>query len=147
LEGVRTVLGGKTGQAYVFAGSGHLALEFGVANLVEHGDRVLLIDTGFFASRYRLICERYEAQLTSLTTTICDRVPLDKIEVQLKQAADEGKPYKVVHVVHVDTSTDVVEDIAGIGRLAHRYGALMSVDGVCAAAGIEVNCDGWDIDM
>jgi len=33
LEGVRTVLGGQTGQAYVFAGSGHLALEFGVGLL------------------------------------------------------------------------------------------------------------------
>ena len=55
LEGVRTVLGGKTGQAFIIAGSGHVALEFGVANLVEAGDRVLLIDTGFFAGRYRLI--------------------------------------------------------------------------------------------
>jgi alanine-glyoxylate transaminase/serine-glyoxylate transaminase/serine-pyruvate transaminase len=147
LQGVRTVLGGQSGQAYVIAGSGHLALEFGVANLVEAGDRVLLIDTGFFASRYRLICERYEAQLTAVTAAIGDVVPLDGIESELKQAADAGRPYKVVHVVHVDTSTDVAVDVAEIGRLAHRYGALMSVDGVCAAAGMEVNCDAWDVDM
>src|SRR5262245_523045 len=129
LEGVRSVLGGKTGQAFVIAGSGHLALEFGVANLVEAGDRVLLIDTGFFASRYRIICERYAAQLTALTATVGDVLPLDTIEAELKQAADAGKPYKLVHVVHVDTSTDVAEDIAGIGKLAHQYGALLSVDG------------------
>jgi alanine-glyoxylate transaminase/serine-glyoxylate transaminase/serine-pyruvate transaminase len=147
LEGVRTVLGGKTGQAFIIAGSGHVALEFGVANLVEAGDRVLLIDTGFFAGRYRLICERYEAQLTALTAAIGDVVPLDAIDAELRQAAAAGKPYKVVHVVHVDTSTDVAEDIAGIGKLAHQYGALLSVDGVCAAAGVEVNCDGWDVDM
>ena len=147
LEGVRTVLGGKTGQTFVIAGSGHLALEFGVANLVEDGDRVLLIDTGFFAGRYRLICERYEADLKALTAPIGDVVPLDAIAAELKKAAEQGRPYKVVHAVHVDTSTDVVEDIASIGKLAHQYGALMSVDGVCAAAGIEVNCDTWDIDM
>ena len=147
LEGVRTVLGGRTGQAYVFAGSGHLALEFGVANLVEAGDRVLLVDTGFFAHRYRLICERYDAPLTVLSATMGERVPLEAIEAELKKGSDAGKPYKVVHAVHVDTSTDVMEDIAGIGRLAHRYGAHLSVDGVCAAAGVAVDCDTSDIDM
>jgi alanine-glyoxylate transaminase/serine-glyoxylate transaminase/serine-pyruvate transaminase len=147
LEGVRTVLGGQTGQAYVFAGSGHLALEFGVANLVEAGDRVLLVDTGFFAHRYRLICERYEAPLTVLSAPMGDVVPLEAIEAELKKAADAGQPFKVVHAVHVDTSTDVMVDVAGIGRLAHRYGALLSVDGVCAAAGMAADCDTSDVDM
>ena len=147
LEGVRVVLGAQTGQTFVFAGSGHLALEFGIANLVEAGDRVLLIDTGFFAHRYRLIVERYDAPLTVLSALMGERVPLETIEAELKRAAGEGKPYKVVHAVHVDTSTDVLEDIAGIGRLAHRYGALLSVDGVCAAAGLAVDCDSSDVDM
>jgi len=105
LEGVRTVLGGRTGQAYVFAGSGHLALEFGVANLLEAGDRVLLVDTGFFAHRYRLICERYDAPLTVLSATMGGRVPLEAIEAELKQGSDAGKPYKAAGVaVACDTS-------------------------------------------
>jgi alanine-glyoxylate transaminase/serine-glyoxylate transaminase/serine-pyruvate transaminase len=147
LEGLRVVLGANKGSPFVMPGAGHVALEFGVSNLVEDGDRVLLIDTGFFAKRYRLICERYEANLTALTAPIGDSVPLETIEAELKRAAGAGQPYKLVHVVHVDTSTDVMVDVAAIAWLAHRYGALMSVDGVCAAAGTEVSCDAWGVDM
>jgi alanine-glyoxylate transaminase/serine-glyoxylate transaminase/serine-pyruvate transaminase len=141
LEGVRVVLGGHQGQAYVFPGSGHLALEFGAANLIEPNDKVLILDHGYFSQRYRLICERYDAQIKVLTAPVGDEVPLETIEAELKQG------YKLVHVVHVETSTDICANVPAIAQLAHRYGALMSVDGVCAAAAMELQCDAWDVDM
>src|SRR5262249_39839623 len=105
LEGVRMVLGAQKGQVYVIPGSGHLALEFGVANLVEPSDKVLILDHGFFSQVYRLICERYDPQITVLTAPFGDAVPLAAIEAELQ------KGYKVVHVVHVETSTDVCADV------------------------------------
>ena len=142
LENLRTVLGARGGVPYVFAGSGTLALEFGAANLIERGDAVLVIDTGVFAYRFNQVCERYDANLTVISAPLGDVVPFDQIERELSTGR-----YKVIEVCHVDTSTDVMVDIAAVGKLAKRYEAMLVVDGVCAAGGVSVNCDAWGVDM
>jgi alanine-glyoxylate transaminase / serine-glyoxylate transaminase / serine-pyruvate transaminase len=142
LEGVRAVLGGHKGVPFVFAGSGTLALEFGAANLIEPGEKTLVVDTGVFAYRFNQICNRYDAQLTVLSALPGDTVSLAAIEAELKQGG-----YKMIEVCHVDTSTDVMVDVAAVAKLANRYGVLMVVDGVCAAGGVAVNCDEWGVDI
>ncbi len=142
LENLRVVFGARGGTPYVFAGSGTLALEFGAANLIEPGDRVLVIDTGVFAYRFNQVCERYDANLTVLSAPVGETVPLDQIERELGRGN-----YRLVEVCHVDTSTDVIVDVAAVGQLARRYGALLVVDGVCAAGGVAVDCEGWGVDM
>ncbi|MBI1801592.1 MAG: alanine--glyoxylate aminotransferase family protein, partial [Chloroflexi bacterium] len=130
------------GAPYIIAGSGTLALEFGAANLIEPGDKVLLIDTGVFAYRFQQICERYDAQITVLNAPPGDTISLDAVEAELQKGG-----YKFVEMVHVDTSTDVQVDVTAVSKLARRYGALVVVDGVCAAAGVEVKCDEWGVDL
>ncbi|MBI3734711.1 MAG: alanine--glyoxylate aminotransferase family protein [Chloroflexi bacterium] len=142
LEGMRVVLGARAGAPYIIAGSGTLALEFGAANLIEPGDKVLLIDTGVFAYRFQQICERYDAQITVLNAPPGDTISLDAVEAELQKGG-----YKFVEMVHVDTSTDVQVDVTAVSKLARRYGALVVVDGVCAAAGVEVKCDEWGVDL
>ncbi len=142
LENLRVVFGAESGVPYVFAGSGTLSLEFGAANLVEPGDKVLVIDTGVFAYRFNQVCERYDANLTVLSAPVGETVPLAQIERELSSGT-----YKMIEVCHVDTSTDVLVDIAAVGKLAQQYGALYVVDGVCAAGGVAVNCDAWGVDI
>ncbi|MCA1553227.1 MAG: alanine--glyoxylate aminotransferase family protein [Chloroflexi bacterium] len=142
LENLRVVFGARSGVPFVFAGSGTLSLEFGAANLIEPGDKVLVVDTGVFAYRFKQVCERYDAALTVLSAPLGETVPLERIERELSSGA-----YKLIEVCHVDTSTDVMVDIAAVGRLVRQYGALYVVDGVCAAGGVEVNCDAWDVDI
>jgi len=45
------------GQPFVFAGSGSLAMDIGAANLVEPGDKGIVINTGYFSDRMGVICE------------------------------------------------------------------------------------------
>ena len=142
LENLRVVFGARSGTPYVFAGSGTLSLEFGAANLIEPGDRVLVIDTGVFAYRFNQVCERYDADLTVLSAPVGETVPLERIERELSQGH-----YKLIEVCHVDTSTDVMVDVGAVGQLARRYGALLVVDGVCAAGGVPVECEAWGVDM
>jgi alanine-glyoxylate transaminase/serine-glyoxylate transaminase/serine-pyruvate transaminase len=55
--------------------------------------------------------------------------------------------FKLITVTHVDTSTGVCTDVKGLAALAHQYGALCLVDGVCSVAGEELRMSDWGVDL
>src|SRR5512133_2340081 len=87
LERMRDVFLCKTGQPLVLAGSGTLAMDTAGANLVEPGDRALVINTGFFGDRYATILERYGAQVSQVRAEVGSRPTLEAVE-----AALQGEP-------------------------------------------------------
>src|SRR5512135_2326147 len=76
LQDLRRVFDSPSGQPLVLAGSGTLAMDCAGANLVEPGDKALVIDTGYFSERFGAILERYGALVTRLTTTPGNRPAL-----------------------------------------------------------------------
>lgn len=142
LAGVRDVWLSKTGQPFVMAGSGSFAMDMAAANLIEQGDEVLVVSTGYFGDRFAAIAERYGGKVTRLTAPLGDIVALDEIE-----AALGARQYKILIVTHVDTSTAVVTPAREIVGLANRFGALSIVDGVCATAGEEFRQEEWGADV
>lgn len=142
LERLRGVFLTEEGQPFVVAGSGTLAMEMAAANLIEPEDWVLLVDTGYFSHRFASICERYGARVTQVGAKLGDVPSLEEVERALK-----GAKYKLLLATHVDTSTGVLVDVASLGSLAHRYGALSVVDGVCAVGGQEFRQEEWGIDI
>ncbi|MCS7009653.1 MAG: hypothetical protein NZL93_06920, partial [Chthoniobacterales bacterium] len=52
LEKLRIVFQSPSGQPFVVAASGTFAMDVAVANLVEPGDRVLLLNIGYFSQRF-----------------------------------------------------------------------------------------------
>ena len=142
LENMRKVFLCPSGQPVVMAGSGSFAMDMAAANLIEPGDKVLVISTGYFGDRFAAITERYGAQVTLLRASVGDIVPLDQIDKALK-----GDHFKLVTVTHVDTSTGVVAPVKDIAGLAGRYGALSVADGVCATAGEECRQEEWGLDV
>ncbi len=142
LERLRQVFLSDDGQPFVLAGSGTLAMDAVGANLIEPGDRALVINTGFFGDRYAAMLSRYGAQVTQLTAPVGGRASLDEIEDALKKDS-----YKLVTVTHVDTSTGVITDVQGVAGLAARYGALSVVDGVCSVAGEALRMSAWGVDV
>jgi len=142
LERLREVFLTKGGQPFVVAGSGTLAMEMAVANLIEPQDRVLLMDTGYFSHRFDSICERYGARVTQAGGKLGDVPSLEEVERGLRDAK-----YKLLLVTHVDTSTGVRVDVAALGGLARQYGAVSVVDGVCATGGEEFRQEEWGVDI
>ncbi|MBN1536657.1 MAG: alanine--glyoxylate aminotransferase family protein [Anaerolineales bacterium] len=142
LERMRRVFMSENGQPFILAGSGTLAMDSVGANLVEPGDRVLVICTGYFGDRYAALLKRYGAQVDQVTAPVGGRPSLEDIEKALKQ-----QKYKIVFVTHVDTSTGVIADVPGTATLAAQYGALSVVDGVCSIAGEELNMSAWGVDV
>jgi len=130
------------GQAFIMAGTGTLAMDMAASNLIEKGDKVLVISTGYFGSRYAELLVRYGADVTFLQSEIGDIVPLDIIEDELKK-----DDYKLLTFTHVDTSTAVMVDPKPIGKLAQKYNVLSILDGVCSVAGEEIRQEEWGIDV
>jgi alanine-glyoxylate transaminase / serine-glyoxylate transaminase / serine-pyruvate transaminase len=131
-----------TGQPFILAGTGTLAMDMAGANLIEPGDAALVISTGYFGERFAALLERYGAEVTLLKAATGQVVPTEAIESELKK-----KPYKLMTFTHVDTSTAVLVDPVPIGQLGKKYGVLTVLDGVCSVAGEEIRQQEWGIDI
>jgi alanine-glyoxylate transaminase/serine-glyoxylate transaminase/serine-pyruvate transaminase len=142
LERMRQVFFCPDGQPFILAGSGTLAMDLAGANLIEPGDRALVVNTGYFGDRFGTLLERYGAQVSHVRAAVGGRPTLEEVEAALK-----SEPYKLMTVTHVDTSTGVLTDVAGLAALGRRYGTLVVVDGVCSVAGEELDMAGWGVDV
>ncbi len=143
LEDLRRVfLAGPDHQPFILAGSGTLAMDSAVANLVEADDRVLVVDTGYFSQRMADIMRRYGGDVTLLSAPPGETINPE----QLRAALAEGD-YALVTITHVDTSTGVLTDVEGLSKAAREADALVIVDGVCAAAAEEMRQADWGVDV
>jgi alanine-glyoxylate transaminase/serine-glyoxylate transaminase/serine-pyruvate transaminase len=142
LARLRTVFDAPTSQPLICTGSGTLAMEIGLANLIEPGDRVLILESGVFASRFRTIAERNGAEYRVEAAPLGRVFDLDHV----RQAIDSFRP-KVVTITHVDTSTGVRVEVEPLARLARQRDALVLVDGVCSIGGEEFHGDAWGVDV
>lgn len=143
LERMRQVFLCAQGQPFIVAGSGTLAMDMAASNLVEAGDKALVVNTGYFGDRFAAILERYGAGVTHVRAPVVGDTPsCEEVEAALKSA-----DYKLMTVTHVDTSTGVRTDVRQLADLGRRYNVLVVVDGVCATAGEALYQDDWGVDL
>lgn len=119
-----------TDQPFVVAGSGSLGMEMAVVNLLDPGARAVVVHTGFFSDRMAQMLERRGVVVRRLVAEPGD-APSPAALAALLAAA----PADAVFVTHVDTSTGVRADVAGLAAVVRPTGARLVVDGVCATAG------------
>jgi len=143
LERLREVFLSPSGQPFVVAGSGTLAMDMAAANLIEPGDRALVVHTGYFSERFAAILERYGATVERVHAPAIGDAPA----VEEVAAALERIRPKVMTITQVDTSTGVLADVRALAALGRQHGALVVVDGVCSIAGEELRQDEWGVDV
>jgi alanine-glyoxylate transaminase/serine-glyoxylate transaminase/serine-pyruvate transaminase len=130
------------GQPIVVAGSGTLAMELAVANLTEPGDKVLVVNAGYFSDRMADIFRTHGAEADFAPSEPGDLPSVESVKSMLA-----AKRYKIMSVTHVDTSTGARSDVKGLAAAARDAGVLSIVDGVCAVAGEELRQDEWGVDV
>lgn len=131
------------GEVFVVAGSGTLALEMAIANIVEPGDRILDVVTGFFGKYFVEMSKAHRAVPEVLEVPWGKSVKPNEVKEGLRKG-----DYKAVTVTHVETSTGVVNPIKEIGEVVKKYSsAFFIVDTVCSLGGMEVRVDDWNIDV
>ncbi|MDI6848060.1 MAG: alanine--glyoxylate aminotransferase family protein, partial [Candidatus Bathyarchaeia archaeon] len=128
---------------FVIAGSGTLALEMAIANLIEPGDKILNLVVGYFGEYFVKISKAYGAIPKVL------EVPWGKaVNPEMVRNALKEDVYKAVTVTHVETSTGVANPIKEIGEIVKENSDVFYiVDAVCSLGGMEVRVDEWNIDV
>jgi len=125
----------------LLSGTGSLGMEAGFANLLEVGDKALVLSNGVFGERMAEMAARLGAEVTVLRVPL--GCPLGVTEV--RQAARELRP-KLLAVVHGETSTGVLNPVPEIGEVAREVGALYSVDAVTTVGMLPFHASAWGID-
>ena len=144
VEGMKALWRRPGGLSLCFSASGTSGMEAGIANLVEPGDKVLVIHSGFFGERIAEIARRYQADLIELTAPLGQIVPLEQVEETLRANPDTV----LVGVVHAETSTGVRYPVPELGEAIRAAcpDALLLVDFVTSLGGEEVLPDAWGVD-
>lgn len=142
LERLRELFRAPEGQPFVVAGSGTLAMELAAVNLIEPGDRVLVVNSGYFSDRYVRLLERCGAQVEQVSAPVGHVPALDEVA-----AALDRQPVKLLVATHVDTSTGVRVPAQELARLARERDVLSLFDGVCATAGERFEQGAWGADV
>ncbi len=124
------------------SGTGSAGMEACVVNLVEPGDAVLICIAGVFGQRMKDVAERCGATVTAI------EVEWGQVFIaeQVESAIREHGPFKLVGIVHAETSTGAAQPIEPISKVVHDAGALLLVDTVTSLGGMRVDVDGWQID-
>lgn len=132
-----------TAQPFVLSGSGTLGWDLVAANLIEAGEDVLVLGTGYFSNGFADCLRVYGANVTELQAPVGTKPTLPEIEKALSE-----KRYKAITVTHVDTSTGVLSELKDLSALVHKVSpdTLIIVDGVCSVACEEIDFDAWGLD-
>ncbi|MFO1310792.1 MAG: aminotransferase class V-fold PLP-dependent enzyme [Burkholderiales bacterium] len=146
LEGLKEVFA-TSNPIVIYASSGTGAWEAALVNTLSPGDRVLMFETGHFATLWRALAERLGL--------VVDFVPgdwrsgVDPALVEAKLAEDRNHTYKAVMAVHNETSTGVTSRIPAIRQAIDRAGhpALFMVDTISSLASLDYRHDEWGVDV
>ena len=125
------------------SGTGSAAMEAALCNFIEPGDDVLIAVNGYFGERLVDMAGRYGAQVDRIDRPWGEVFTPEEIEAALKQ-----KSYKLMAIVHAETSTGALQpQVAEIAAAAHRHGALLVLDTVTSLGGVPVEIDAWGVDV
>ncbi|HEY7495578.1 MAG TPA: alanine--glyoxylate aminotransferase family protein [Candidatus Tectomicrobia bacterium] len=140
---LRLVLGTTQNWTLPLPATGTAGMESAFCNVVEPGDRVVIVVNGFFGGRMVEIASRCGADVQRID------VPWGKPvlpEIVAQALSAQGR-VKAVGVVHAETSTGVLSPIQEIAQVVHNHDALLIVDAVTSLGGVELYIDDWDIDI
>ena len=146
LEGLKTVFKTKS-NVFVFPASGTGAWEAALVNVLSPGDKVLMYETGHFATLWKSMAQRLGLNAQFIHGNWRGGVDPEKIEEVLRE--DTMTEIKAVCVVHNETSTGSVSDILSVRKAIDRAGhsALLMVDSISGLASIEYQHDEWGVDV
>jgi len=131
-----------TGLPFVISGSGTIGMEAAIASLIEQGDKVLCIDTGYFGKRFIDLAIIYGARVETLTFDLGKHADSKLIDEKLSEGG-----YKAITVTHVETSTGLLNPIKDIVKIARKYDIYSIIDSVCGIGGCELIFDKLGADI
>jgi len=146
LAGIRTIF--KTAQpVIIYPASGTGAWEAALVNTLSPGDKVLMAETGWFATLWHKMATRLGLAAEFLPGDW--RSGVDAAAVEARLAEDQNHTIKAVAVVHNETSTGVTSNVAAVRRALDQAGhpALLLVDTISSLGSIDYRHEEWGVDV
>ncbi len=138
---LRQVFGTQNAVTLPISATGSAGMEACFVNLLEPGDHALICRHGVFGGRMAEVARRCGAEVTLVDAPWGRALDPDDVA----RAARE-RPFKVLALVHAETSTGVLQDLAPFRAIADSCGALLVVDAVTSLGGTAVDVDRFGID-
>lgn len=131
--------------AVLFCGSGTINIDVCLNSLLPAGKKVLVVNNGAYSTRAVEICRAYGLPHIDLQFPVDQQPDLALMEKTLQENPDVA----LVHTTHNETGTGLLNPIRELGALAHRYGAVFTVDTTSSYAmrPIDLNADHVDFCM
>src|SRR3954468_9715968 len=147
IAGMKRVFKSTRGEVVIYPASGTGAWEAALVNTLSAGDRVLMAETGHFATLWQKLAGKMGLQVEYLAGDWRHGADPEAIEKKLR--ADGEKRIKAVCVVHNETSTGVVSRIPDVRKAIDASGhpALFMVDTISSLASIDYRHDEWRVDV
>jgi alanine-glyoxylate transaminase/serine-glyoxylate transaminase/serine-pyruvate transaminase len=146
LDGIKTIF--KTANpVIIYTATGTGAWEAALVNTLNAGDRVLMVETGQFASLWKKMAENIGLKPEFISTDW--RIGADPNAIEAALRKDTNKEIKAVCVLHNETSTGCLSPIAEIRKAIDAAGhpALFLVDTISSLASTDYRHDEWGVDV
>src|SRR5579863_6708789 len=146
LEGIKTVFK-TTNPVIIYTATGTGAWEAALVNALSPGDRVLMVETGQFATLWKNMATKLGLKPEFIATDW--RTGADPAVIEAKLREDKGHEIKAVCVLHNETATGCLSPIAEIRQAINRAGhpALFLVDTISSLASADYRHDEWGVDV
>ena len=146
LDGIKTIFR-CAGPVIIYPASGTGAWEAALINTLSGGDKVLMVETGHFASLWKTMATKIGLNPEFIPSDWRSGADPAKIEARLKE--DKAHEIKAVCVVHNETSTGCITLIAEVRRAIDAAGhpALLMVDTISSLGSIDYRHDEWGVDV
>ena len=131
----------------IYPSSGTGAWEAAIVNALSPGDKVLMAETGHFATLWKNLAEKFKLEVDFLTGDW--RRGAQPAEIEAHLLADRERRIKAVMVVHNETSTGATSRIHEVRKAIDRakHPALLLVDTISSLGSIEYEHDAWGVDV
>src|ERR1700689_695960 len=146
LEGIKTIFK-TTNPVIIYTATGTGAWEGALVNTLSAGDRVLMVETGQFATQWKTMAEKLGLKSEFIKGDWRTGADPTKIEEHLRK--DKGHEIKAVCVLHNEPATGCLSPIAAIRKAIDAAGhpALLLVDTISSLASTDYRHDEWGVDV
>src|SRR5688572_7347002 len=147
IAGMKRVFKTTQCEVVIYPASGTGAWEAALVNTLSPGDRVLMAETGHFATLWQKMAAKLGVEVEFIAGDWRHGADPEAIEKRLR--ADGEKRFKAVCVVHNETSTGVVSRIPEVRKAidAAKHPALFMIDTISSLASMDYRQDEWSIDV
>ncbi len=146
LEGMKSIFRTES-RVVIYPSSGTGAWEAALVNTLSPGDTVLMYETGHFATLWKTLAQKLGLNPVFIEGNWRSGAAAALIEERLR--ADRNHEIKAVCVVHNETSTGAVTNVAAVRRAmdAAEHPALLMVDTISSLASVDYRHDEWGVDV